>query len=72
MALCMLAPIFFWLSPLGRSRREGRADVTLCIAELEIWHPSGKQPQEEWEHGVGAAGPQEGTAQEGGEPWKPV
>lgn len=48
--------MFFWLSPCRRGGREGRADVT----EPEIWHPSGKQPQEERELGVGAAGAWEG------------
>lgn len=42
---------------------------------LQPWrsgtHPVAPQPGQEWEHGVGAAGAQQGTPEEEGEPWKP-
>lgn len=60
MVLCVLASIFFRLSPFGRSRREGRADVT---TELEIWHPPGKR--EEWEMVWVQLGPGEGQQRKG-------
>lgn len=55
-----------------QGKGEGRPDVTQCVAELEIWHPSDKQPEDVWEHGVGAAGAWEGTRWEEGESGKAV
>lgn len=53
-----------------REGRQSRCHTMRCrTGDLA---PIRQTASEEWEHGVGAAGAQEGTAKEEGESWKPV